>query len=192
MDGILFWILVIVIICFYMLKKKKKENERNERKNDIVTLSENPFPSPTPLYRREYTKKSLMTNYEKIFYEKLSGLSEEYFIIPQVNLAAIVEKKSNIPYHTELFRNIDFGIFDKYTNEVLLLIEINDKTHNYNSRKKRDNSVRTICEEAGIKIITFYTSYPNETEYVINRIKKEINEIKNQNQEDNNITLETQ
>ncbi len=131
-----------------------------------------------------------MTNYEKKFYEKLNILSEEYLIIPQINLAVIIEKKSNIPYHTELFRNIDFGIFDKNTKEVLLLIEINDRTHTYNSRKKRDKSVRSICEEAGIKIITFYTSYPNETDYVINRIKKEINENINYNCDNDNSTIE--
>lgn len=174
MDDNLFWLIVIILIYICV---KKHLNKRKERKEDVLTEGIYSTPSSIPLYHKEYIKKPLMTNYEQKFYDKLNYLSNEYLIVPQVNLASIIEKKSNIRFHTELFRNIDFGIFDKNTKEILLLIELNDKTHTYNIRKKRDKSVRNICAEAGIKLITFYTSYANETEYVINRIKKEINEL---------------
>lgn len=170
MNDNLFWLLIIVLICIYI--KKYLDN----KKNQAETLHK---ASPTfTSNSKEYIKKPLMTNYERKFYDKLNVLAQDYFIIPQVNLATIIEKKSNIPFHTELFRNIDFGIFSKDTKEILLLIELNDKTHTYSARKKRDKEVKKICEEAGIKLITFYTSYTNETEYVISRIKKEINESK--------------
>lgn len=32
-------------------------------------------------------------------------------IVPQVNLASIINKVSDSKFNTELFRNIDFGIF---------------------------------------------------------------------------------
>ena len=73
-----------------------------------------------------------------------------------------------------MFRNIDFGIFDKNTFDVLLLIELNDKTHKTASRRKRDLTVKSICDKANIKLITFYTTYPNEKSYVLNRIQKEL------------------
>ncbi len=125
---------------------------------------------------------------EKKFYKKLSLLNNEYIVIPQVNLASIIEKRSNVRFHNELFRNIDFGIFDKETMEVLLLIEVNDRTHAYSSRKKRDRSVREICLNADIPLITFYTTYPNETDYVLNRIRKEIHS-RQENQETHQTTV---
>lgn len=102
-------------------------------------------------------------------------LESEYRIIPQINLATII-KKNNGRYINELFKNIDFAIFDKELKNVLLLIELNDSSHNKTNRKDRDLRVKKICNDAGIKLITFYTTYPNEKEYVINRIKSQINE----------------
>ena len=34
--------------------------------------------------------------------------------------------------------------------------------------------VKKICNDIGVKLITFYTKYPNEKTYVINRIKSEL------------------
>ena len=110
-----------------------------------------------------------MSESEKRFYLKLKKLDDKYIIIPQVNLASIINKVSNQKYNTELFRNIDFGIFDKDFN-LLLLIELNDSTHNTKRRKSRDIKVKNICNSANIDLITFYTSYPNEENYVLNRV----------------------
>lgn len=63
----------------------------------------------------------------------------------------------------------------------MLLIELNDQTHNQTNRKYRDIKVREICKNANIPIMTFYTNYPNEENYVINRILKEIQPIPNNN-----------
>lgn len=125
-------------------------------------------------YQKTYIKKSFMTNCEKEFYNKLKDLNNDYLVIPQVNLATIINKKSKSLYQNELFKNIDFGIFDKNTMEILLLIELNDKTHNTYKRKQRDFNVKKICKSANIPLITFYTSYPNEKDYVIKRIRENI------------------
>lgn len=122
----------------------------------------------------EYEKKPLMTIYERKMYNIIKKLENEYTIIPQLNLAAIINKKNNNKYYSELFRNIDFAIFDKELENILLLIEINDKTHNEYKRKDRDLKIKKKCNDTGIKLMPFYTNYPNEEEYVINRILKEI------------------
>ena len=59
----------------------------------------------------EYEKKPLMTIYERKMYNIIKKLENEYTIIPQLNLAAIINKKNNNKYYSELFRNIDFAIF---------------------------------------------------------------------------------
>ena len=120
-----------------------------------------------------YVKKVFMTKCELDFYNKIKELELYYRIVPQVNLASIIDKIGN-GYRNELFRNIDFAIFDQDYQNILLLIELNDNTHNNNDRKDRDLRVKKICSDAGIKLITFHTKYPNEKEYVLNRIKEQL------------------
>ena len=122
-----------------------------------------------------------MTNNERLFYNKIKCLEPEYKIIPQVSLASIISKENNNKYYTDLFRNIDFAIFDANFQEVLLLIELNDETHNLKKRKRRDIKIKKICNAAGIQVLFFYTKYPNEKDYVINRIRNIINKTKEDN-----------
>lgn len=122
---------------------------------------------------KSYEKRNFMTKTELNFYNKIKELETEYKIVPQINLATII-KKINKGYINELFKNVDFAIFDKEYKNLLLLIELNDNTHNKPNRKDRDLKVKKICRDANINLITFYTNYPNENNYVINRIKKEI------------------
>ena len=128
---------------------------------------------------------------------KLFGLyedkSDDTPIIPQVNLASIIKKKNNDRYYSDLFRNIDFAIFDRDCDNLLMLIEIDDSTHNNYKRRQRDEKVNNICHDVGIKILHFYTSYPNEESYVLNRILKNlnnnINNKENKIEENNRYTL---
>lgn len=120
-----------------------------------------------------YAKKNFMTQTELKFYKILMELSNDYNVIPQINLATIV-KKVNKGYINELFKNIDFAIFDKEFKEVLLLIELNDSSHEQYNRKDRDLKVKKICNDTNLKLMTFYTKYPNEKNYVINRIRNAI------------------
>ena len=113
-----------------------------------------------------------MTESEQYFYNILKEMEKEYDvkIQPQINLASIIEKTTKHKYANELFRNIDFGIFDKKYNKLLLAIEINGSSHHRIDRIIRDKKVDKILSEANIKLIKFYTDYPNERLYVINRI----------------------
>jgi hypothetical protein len=123
-----------------------------------------------------YSRKSFLTESEKRFLELLLPLKQHgIIVVPQINLASIIKKNGNARFNTELFRNIDFGLFDK-DFKIKLLIELNDKTHNQKSRKYRDIRVREIVKIAQIPIITFYTNKPNRQEYVLSRI---IETIKN-------------
>lgn len=119
---------------------------------------------------RYYVSKSFMTPSEYKFYLTLSPLLSKYNIVPQVNLASIINKISNDRYSSELYRNIDYGIFTKDYSKLLLLIELNDSSHNEKRRRDRDLKVKKICNDAGIKLMTFFTKYPNEESYVIQRI----------------------
>lgn len=137
----------------------------------------------------KYEKKPIMSDYEIMFYNRIKDLDleTEYNIVPQLVLSSVVDKKSKQKYRSELYRIIDFAIFSKDYSKLLLLIELNDNTHNQRKRKDRDLKVKKICNSAKIKLITFYTKYPNEKDYIINRIKKEIETNESMNKENDII-----
>lgn len=139
--------------------KEEKQNQDETNKNEI------------PLYRLKY---SLMTKNEQKYYNVIKdNLSEKYKIFPQINLATIIQKTDPNAYRNELFRNIDFLITDS-EYKPLVCIEINDESHNDYKRKQRDRKVKAICEEAGIPLITFWTSYGINKDYIIARIDEAI------------------
>lgn len=129
-----------------------------------------------------YTKKSIMTTTEIKFYNQFKEMiGDKYLIWPQINLASVITKNNTTyykkKYQNELYRNIDFGIFDKNSFELILLIELNDNTHNSQERRKRDENVKVICNKCGYNIITFWLNKPNEYEYMKNRILYYLGEI---------------
>lgn len=158
------YILLILFLIYLFLKFIFPILNLKIRKTDSISYKQSDI----------YTKKRLMTNCEQSFYNILINLGEEYVVIPQVCLASVINKKSYSRYSNELFRIIDFAIFNKDLNEILLLIELNDSTHNEYKRKDRDLKVKKICLNANIPLMSFYTKYPNEKEYVLNRILREI------------------
>ena len=122
----------------------------------------------------KYTKKKLVSKTEIAFGKAIKkALPEGYRLQPQICLASILRKKGDSKFANELFRIIDFGIFDKEFN-ILFLIEINDESHNKRKRIARDYKVKDICEEAGIPLITFWTSYGIDEQYIKKRILQEI------------------
>lgn len=187
--DILVFIILVLIFCIFCQKillkdqmhnlyKKQEQDKDNDIGSNQVTLSNTNISDDSEVLQKQeeeifYEIKQLMTKSEKEFYKKLLPLETEYKIVPQLNLAAIINKK-NSKYHNELFRNIDYAIFDKNYDNLLLLIELNDSSHARNKRKYRDYKVKKICTRVGIKLITFYTSMPNKQNYVINRVKNEI------------------
>ena len=119
-------------------------------------------------------KPSLITYVEKPYLDAVrEAVPAGYIVQPQVNLASIINKKGNSKYQNELFRNIDIGIF--YPNyKPLALIEINDMSHNDHRRQERDKKVKLICEEAGIQLITLWTKYGVNKEYITDRVNQAI------------------
>ena len=99
-----------------------------------------------------------------------------YHAFPQVNLASFIIKNDDSPFHNELFRNVDFLITDdKY--KPLFIIEINDQTHLNQDRKERDEKVQNICDEAGIPIVKFWTSYGVNADYIKKKVDETISSL---------------
>ena len=165
---ILIIVILMIVVFFAIISRFGSSTSNNTVVNeDISTVN--------------YVPKRFLSNNEYNFLTKFIDLENELHvhIVPQVNLASVITKISDSRFNTELFRNIDFGIFNADYSKLLLLIELNDESHNTYHRKKRDIKVHDICNKAGIKLITFYSKYSNEKEYVKSRIIKEISILNN-------------
>lgn len=122
-------------------------------------------------------KDTLVTENEFSYLECIETLlPEEYQILPQANLASFIEKTNGARFQGELFRNVDF-LIATLDYEPVFIIEINDQTHNLPERRARDIKVNQICEEAGIPIITLWTSYGVNPEYIERRILETLDRL---------------
>ena len=175
---IIVWITIAILalIIYTIFEKKQAKKDKIEREINKVKYAKQKL-------NGKYRKKRFITEAEKYFYIKLLKATKEYnvVILPQINLASIIDKNYEIKYRLELFRNIDFGIFDKDYN-ILALIEYNDPTHLREDRVDRDIKVKIICEAVNIPLITFWTKDENTTEYIDLKLKTYIENNKEKKQ----------
>ena len=135
-------------------------------KKDTTTTTDNTF-----VYD---AKKVLISKSEQSYFSAImDSLPAGYHAFPQVNLASFIIKNDDTPFRNELFRNVDFLITNEAYNP-LFVIEINDQTHLTQERKERDEKVHHICEEAGIPILNFWTSYGVNKDYIYKKIHETI------------------
>ena len=119
-------------------------------------------------------KSSMITHTEKPYLTAIKqSLPQGYFVQPQVNLASIITKNGSHRYQNELYRNIDACVFDM-NYKPILLIEINDATHNERHRRERDEKIKMICEDAGIQLVFFWTSYGVNPDYIYETVNRAI------------------
>lgn len=112
-------------------------------------------------------KRNYLSAAERNFLLLLRGIKpEKYEVIPQVALAAVLDKVTCATYRNELFRIIDYMFVDRDTFEPLLLVELNDASHLKADRAERDRKVAEICASAGMPLITFWTRDKNSFEEV--------------------------
>ena len=173
LDFLMFFIALAVVISLiygvvsHIRVKHKFDNYKPVKSN--LKPSNQTNISDFNKYR---IKESLMTNTEIKFYNCIKFiLKDRYILLPQINLATVLQKVSGSSYQTELYRNIDFGIFNK-NFKTLLLIEINDDTHKTKSRVERDKKVADICFNAGLPLIRFWTSYGVNYQYINSRVRQ--------------------
>lgn len=152
----------LIIIVLIIISNKLKDNPTSyKRKTRQVKANV-----------KSYSKKRLMTNTEIFYYKAIKeSIPQGYIVFPQINLATIINRNDEHKYQNELYRNIDFVIFDLYANPIIL-IEVNDESHHQKERWIRDQKVKEICNEAGLPIITLWVKCGINRDYIKNRIEK--------------------
>lgn len=113
-----------------------------------------------------------LTKTEKLYYDILyKNFKDEYRIETQVYLRSMYPRK-NAPN-----LKIDIVFKDKKWELPILLIEINDETHNRRKLTKlRDKDLKKFCQEHNIKLQALWTRYDINERSICKLIKKRLEE----------------
>lgn len=103
-------------------------------------------------------KKSLLTNNEAEFFQRLTRALPDYWIFPQVSFNSLMETKGYLywKYYFYLRNNFnrkvaDYVVCDKRTLAVITVVELDDRTHNKEKDRKRD----AVLRAAGYRILRY-------------------------------------
>ena len=107
-----------------------------------------------------YRATKLMTNAEKqlfLFMENNLVLTDRIRIIPKVRLADIIQVEERICKSKEALwkitsKHVDYIIVDRYTFDLICVVELDDYTHETEEVKKRDELVFYSLLSAGIHL----------------------------------------
>lgn len=166
-------IIAIIIICIDESKKKKimqknlfnyylnNTNKVINNNNNVIDEQKN-----TNNYdiKTQYKKRKFLTDNEKRYYNYLSNYAEKrnFQIISKIRLADLIEVDEKystrnidkkISFSKISSKHIDFALCNKQDLEPLLLIEIDDNSHNRPDRIERDKFIDKSLRTAGYKII---------------------------------------
>lgn len=112
----------------------------------------------------KYSKKQLLTNNEFEFFNRLIKALPEYHVLTQVSMGAVLNVKDLKNPNNTFARNtfdrkiIDFVILDK-KNNIVAIIELDDRTHDSEKDAKRD----AMLHNAGYKTVRFHSK--NKPDY---------------------------
>lgn len=110
-------------------------------------------------YRMFYKKNYIMTPTELKFYRELKKITEklDLTIFPQVQLEKIIAVKNNIRTYRNRIksRTIDYTIVTNKNCSIVCCIELDDYTHNYNNRIKRDIFINELFNKTGTKLFRY-------------------------------------
>lgn len=158
------WQIILIILLAGMLSALKdiltKKSEEKE-KNNSSTLD-------TEYIRSAYKSKWMFTQNEKPAYYKLKEIADKHglLLFAKVRLFDLVEPVSGHPkYKTNRYRiqakHVDF-VLCKNNLVAKYVIELDDRSHDTQKGKERDQFVDTVLTSCGYNVL--HTRFINEEE----------------------------
>lgn len=112
-----------------------------------------------PQYRRKY----LLTKHELEFYKELKKVADKLnlSILTKIRMADLVEAINNDyrGFAKIKAKHVDFALCNPENMYVLLLIELDDKSHQHQYRIERDEFVEQVYTETGYKLLRVTSTY---------------------------------
>lgn len=108
-----------------------------------------------------YCRGRFLSANEKEFLAKLDRVvGAQYRIFAQVRLADLVDvegcedRQARFEAMKAVFgKSVDFVVCDRSTLNPVLILEVDDRSHNASDRRSRDALVNRVCEEAGLRLV---------------------------------------
>lgn len=160
-----FIIFIIKGLIFINKQTNVYKTQNDSETNDKYTIEQETKPNTTPpdeIY--PYHKKLLLTKNEYFFYKRLKetiSKATNTQILAKIRLADIIEVNDGLTrqewgkYFSKIkSKHIDFAIAQDM--KILMLIELDDNSHNSESREKRDEFVEKALKAANITFIRTY------------------------------------
>lgn len=157
-DILLFGLLIGVAVFIALWQKSKKAAESTAQTQ--VTAEE--AQAEIPIEKIPYTRKNLMTKNEWAFYKQLKPVADEMnlSILCKTRLADLIdiEKGLNKSEWQAAFnkinkKHIDFILCNPENLFPLLLIELDDNSHDTEKVRQRDDFIEKIIEKTGYKLL---------------------------------------
>lgn len=128
-------------------------------------------------------KQNYLTPAELSFFSVLkSAVQDKYEIVPQVPLKSIVKVKPNIgdfySYFNKIDRKVlDFVLFTKSTYKPVLIIELDDSSHNNPDRIDRDLFVDKVAATVKILMLHFPVKYSYPKSMLIQELDNKLSTL---------------
>ena len=159
-KGCLFGIISLMIECIAMLinltikciigiiKAIKKLLQPKAKEEEYI-----------PQYRRRY----LLTKHELEFYKELKKAADKLnlSILTKIRMADLVEAINNDyrGFAKIKAKHVDFALCNPENMYVLLLIELDDNSHQRQDRIERDMFIEQVYTETGYKLLRVKSTY---------------------------------
>ena len=139
-------VLIALIVIFKLLA---------DRLETITTTKEEYFPYIKRKYLLTLKERELFAFLQEVY-------GTEFYVFPQIHIASFLsirrgEKKWQTYFNKIIRKSIDFVLFDKQDMGPVVAIELDDRTHDQDSRIARDAFVNGSFKAAGIPLIHIKT-----------------------------------
>lgn len=158
-DIVLIILLIIIVAVVSLWQKSKKTVNKNKQIN-AITKEETKV--EIPLEKIPYIRKNLMTINEWSFYKQLKPVADELnlSVLCKTRVADLVDIEKGLTkseWQTAFNRinkkHIDFILCKPENLYPILLIELDDSSHDTEPRKQRDEFIEKVLDKAGYKLL---------------------------------------
>lgn len=152
-------ILVVLIVIIAVLLEKYLKKPKSQPTNN--TILEEPI-EETKIEKLPYIRKNLMTKNEWSFYKQLKPIADRMnlSILCKTRVADLIEIEKGLnksEWQTAFNRinkkHIDFILCKPDNLYPILLIELDDNSHDTEKGKERDEFIEKILEKTGYKLL---------------------------------------
>lgn len=153
---ILFLVIIALVIKIAKTKKQYKPDLKELKNEEIQTVEE------VKIEKIPYIRKNLMTKNEWLFYKQLKPIADKmnYAILCKTRLADLVDIENGLSksewqtaFNKINKKHIDFILCKPENLYPILLIELDDNSHEKAERKERDKFIEKIFEKTGYKLL---------------------------------------